>query len=325
MRKIMISYPLFESAMDKLKKETELFMSNSGQIEPYMQQLSEAEAFITRNVHPSKEQLDRCPKLKVIGIPGVGYQSYDFDYLNDRGIAVVFCPGMNMRSVAEHALTLSLALNKNIVRDNNEVRKHNYGIRNSFDNHEVIGRNAGIAGFGAIGKETAKLFKAVGMNVLVYDPFVQKEDCEKDGYVYYEQLDDMLEKTDVLSLHMPSLDSTYHMFTNEQFDRMKDGIIIVNCARGSVIDEEALYNALKSGKVAAAGLDVMEKEPFDYSNKLFELDNVIFTPHVAGVTMEASERTHMMVVETTLKLLNGEIIDNIANPKALEHPRWKTC
>ena len=179
MHKIMISYPLFGDAMTRLQNETDLFMSNSGQIEPFMEQLSQAEAFITRNVHPTTAQLERCPNLKIIGIPGVGYQSYDIDYLNKRGIAIVFCPGMNLRSVAEHALTMALTLNKNIVRDNHEVRNGNYGIRNSFDNHEILGRNVGIAGFGAIGRETAKLFKAIGFNVYVYDPFVNRELCRQ--------------------------------------------------------------------------------------------------------------------------------------------------
>ena len=121
---------------------------------------------------------------------------------------------------------------------------------------------------------------------------------------------------------MPSLDSTYHMCSTEQFNRIRDGVILVNCARGSVVDENALYEALVSGKVAGAGLDVMEKEPFNTENRLFSLKNVIFTPHVAGVTAEASGRTHMMVVDTTLKLLDGIMIHNVANKEALNHERW---
>ncbi len=108
MHKIMLSYPLFGQGMQTLQEQTELFVSNDGEIGPYLPQLREAEAFITRNVHPTTQQLETCPKLKVIGIPGVGYQSYDLEYLNRRGIALVYCPGMNLRSVAEHAVGLGL-------------------------------------------------------------------------------------------------------------------------------------------------------------------------------------------------------------------------
>jgi D-3-phosphoglycerate dehydrogenase len=323
MHKIMITYPLFGEAMDILHTRADLFMSNSGQIEPFIKQLAKAEAFITRNVHPTIEQLEKCPNLKVIGIPGVGYQNYDIDYLNQRGIALVYCPGINFRSVAEHALTLALSLSKNIVRDNNEVRKGNYGIRNSFDNCEMLGKNVGIVGYGAIGKETAKLFNAIGLNVYVYDPFVEEETCKKNGYIYCFTLDELLLNADIISLHMPSTDETRHMFSYHQFETMKKGVIIINCARGAIIDEDALFEALVSGKVLAAGLDVMEKEPFDCNNKLFKLDNVLFTPHVAGVTTESSSKIHKMVVETSLKLLDGVYIDNIVNKEALKHSRWK--
>ena len=175
MHKIMLSYPLFGQGMQTLQEQTELFVSNDGEIGPYLPQLREAEAFITRNVHPTTQQLETCPKLKVIGIPGVGYQSYDLEYLNRRGIALVYCPGMNLRSVAEHAVGLAYTLSKWIPRDSAEVKDGNYGIRNRFDHMELQGKTAGIAGFGAIGKETARLFQLNGMKVAVYDPFVPEE------------------------------------------------------------------------------------------------------------------------------------------------------
>ena len=121
---------------------------------------------------------------------------------------------------------------------------------------------------------------------------------------------------------MPSLPSTYHMLDQAAFDAMMDGVYLVNCARGSVVDEEALYAALRSGKVAAAGLDVMEQEPFDPESPLLSLPNVVVTPHVAGVTAQAAERTHALVVRSTLSLLDNIRISNVANPEALRHPRW---
>lgn len=123
-------------------------------------------------------------------------------------------------------------------------------------------------------------------------------------------------------VHMPSLSTTYHMFSAKEFARMPKGSYLINCARGSVVDETALYEALESGQLAGAGLDVMEHEPFDVGNPLLQLSNVIFTPHVAGVTAQASERTHALVVDSTLSLLKGKAVSNLANPDVLKHPRW---
>lgn len=323
MHNIMLSYPLFGRGMDILRSETELFVSNSGDLAPYLAQLRRADAFITRNVHPSTEILETCPNLKVIGIPGVGYQSYDMAYLNQRGIAVVYCPGMNLRSVAEHAVGLAYALTKWIPRDDREVRGGNYGIRNAFDHLELQGCTVGIVGFGAIGRETARLFQANGMNVCIYDPCATRENTAALGCRYCTTLEELLGQAQILSLHIPSLPSTYQMFNAKAFATMRDGVYFINCARGSVVDEGALYAALKSGKVAAAALDVMEKEPFDLDNPLLKLPNVIVTPHVGGVTAQAAERTHELVVRSTLALLNGTRVENVANKEALEHPRWQ--
>ena len=322
MHRIMLSYPLFGKGMDILRNETDLFVSNSGDLEPFLGQLRRADAFITRNVHPTTAMLETCPDLKIIGIPGVGYQSYDMDYLNSRGIAVVYCPGMNLRSVAEHAMGLVYVLTKWISRDDSQVKGGNYWIRNAFDHLELQGCTAGIAGFGAIGRETARLFRANGMEVCVYDPSATPEGAAALDCRYCATLEEMLSQVQILSLHMPSLPSTYHMFDKKAFSAMQDGVYLINCARGSVVDEAALYEALTNGKVAGAALDVMEKEPFDLASPLLQLPNVICTPNVGGVTAQAAERTHELVVRSTLDLLNGHRVENVANPSALNHPLW---
>ena len=217
---------------------------------------------------------------------------------------------------------LVYALTKQIVRDDREVKAGNYAIRNAFDHMELSGARAGIAGFGQIGRETAKLFRGSGMEVWIYDPFAKPEQAQALGCRYCETLDELLENVKILSLHMPSLSTTYHMFSAKEFARMPKGSYLINCARGSVVDETALYEALESGQLAGAGLDVMEHEPFDVGNPLLQLSNVIFTPHVAGVTAQASERTHALVVDSTLSLLKGKAVSNLANPDVLKHPRW---
>ncbi len=322
MHKVMLSYPLFGAGMELLRKETDLFVSNDGDLRPYLDRLQKADAFITRNVHPTKDILDNCPSLKIIGIPGSGYQNYDVDDLTKRGIALLYCPNMNSAAVAEHAVGLAYSLLKWIPSDDAEVKKGNYGVRNRFNHAMLSGKTAGIAGFGHIGQLTADLFHKNGCEVVIYDPFRTKEDAEKLGYGYAETLEELASRSDLLSLHMPSLASTYHIFNRDVFGAMKKGSYFINCARGSVVDEEALYEALTDGTLAAAGLDVMEKEPFDMDNPLTKLPNVILTPHVAGVTKESSEAIHLKIAKTSLELLDGVKVENIVNPDALVHPKW---
>lgn len=324
MSRIMVTYPLFKDAMDILENSSELFVSNSGDLLPFLSELGAAEGFITRNVHPTTDMLKKCPMLRVIGIPGVGYQSYDLDFLNNKGIAITICPGMNTRAVAEHAIGLAYSLAKNVVDTCSEVKNGNYGIRNRFNNFELHGCTVGIAGFGQIGRATARLFSANDMNIAVYDPFVARKDVEAKSYHYCEGLAELARISDIVSLHMPSLDSTRGLFDSAFFSKMKSGAYFINCARGSVVDEKALYNALIGGKIAGAGLDVMQTEPFDLENPLLKLPNVVVTPHVAGVTRQSADRIHRLVAENTLSLLDGRNIDRkyIANPKALLHPRW---
>ncbi len=323
MRKVMLSYPLFGEGMKLLQRETDLFVSDDGDLDPYLDHLAQADAFITRNVHPTKDMLENCSSLKIIGIPGSGYQNYDTEYLTEHGIALLYCPNMNSMAVAEHAVGLAYSLLKWIPYDNDEVKKGNYGVRNRFNHGMLKGRTAGIAGFGHIGQLTADLFAKNGCKVVIYDPYRTKEDAERYGYGYAEDLKDLVSRSDILSLHMPSLASTYHIFNKEVFSVMKKGSYFINCARGSVVDEDALYEALCDGTVAAAGLDVLEKEPFDLNSLLTQLPNVVLTPHVAGVTKESSEEIHRKIAETSLQLLDGVKVENIVNPDALKHPKWK--
>lgn len=325
MHKIMITYPLFDDAMRILESSSDLFVTNSGDLTPFLDELQAASGFITRNVHPTTGMLRNCPNLRVIGIPGVGYQNYDIDFLTQHGIVIIICPGMNTRAVAEHALCLAYTLTKNIVETCLEVKNGNYNIRNRFNNFELFGCLVGIAGFGQIGRATARLFHAHDMNICVYDPFVSRDAVESYGYRYCSALEELAEISDIISLHMPSLESTKGLFNDSIFSRMKKGAYFINCARGSVVDEDALYDALISGKIAGAGLDVMVSEPFDLTNPLLKLPNVVVTPHVAGVTRQSANRIHTLVVENSLSLLNGHSIDPeyVVNPDAFQHPKWK--
>jgi D-3-phosphoglycerate dehydrogenase len=213
-------------------------------------------------------------------------------------------------------------ITKNVVESHHETKHGNFAIRNKYMAIELLDHNVGIIGFGNIGKETAKICSGNGMKVYVYDPFVKRETVTASGYIFVTDLHEILSVSDIISLHMPLIPSTRKMFGVKEFQAMKEGIFIVNCARGEIIDEAALYEALTSGKVAGAAVDVMEAEPMDPHHQLFSLSNFLATPHMAALTRESASRTSQLTVRGALAVIRGEKWPHVANREVYRHPRW---
>lgn len=237
--------------------------------------------------------------LKAIGRAGVGLDNVDRKAAEARGIKVVNTPSATSISVAELALGMMLACARSIPQATASLRESKWE-KKVFKGTELYGKTLGLIGSGRIGTELAKRAIVMGMSVLVLDPFVKEctvgRKCE---------LPELLKAADYISLHVPKTDQTYHILNRETIAQMKKGVIIVNCARGGVVDEEALYDALKSGQVAMAALDVFESEPIkDF--KLFSLPNVIGTPHVGAQTKEGQERAGIGIAEEVRKALLGK-------------------
>lgn len=321
---VLLSHALYETGMDVLRKNANVMVADNSDMGAIIDDLKKADGLILRVGRITREIMEQCPNLKVISRPGVGVDNVDMKAATELGIPVVIAPGTNKRSVAEHAVGMAHAITKNIVESHQETAQGNFGIRNKYMAIELAQHHVGIIGFGSIGKETAKIFANNEMQVHVYDPFVDQETVEKNyQYIYHAELADLLSACDVISLHMPSLPSTRGMFNAERFAQMKKGIFIVNCARGDIIDEDALYEALKSGKVAGAAVDVLCSEPMDTKSKLFTLPNFIATPHMAALTQESADRTARLTVEGTLAVLRGEKWDKVANKEVYQHKRWQ--
>ncbi|CUH97263.1 hypothetical protein P22_3390 [Propionispora sp. 2/2-37] len=321
---VLLSHALYETGMDVLRKNVNVLVANNSDMSGIIDDLKKADGLILRVGKITREIMEQCPNLKVIARPGVGVDNVDMKAATELGIPVVVAPGTNKRSVAEHAVGMAYAITKNIVESHQETVQGNFNIRNKYTAIELEQHHVGIVGFGNIGKETAKIFANNQMQVHVYDPFVEQEIVETNyQYIYHAELADLLRVCDIISLHMPSLPSTQGMFNAERFAQMKDGIFIVNCARGDIVDEEALYEALKSGKVAGAAADVLCSEPMDISSKLFSLPNFIATPHMAALTRESADRTSRLTVEGTLAVLRGEKWDKVANKEVYQHERWQ--
>ena len=234
--------------------------------------------------------IDVCPNLKVIVRGGVGLDTIDHEYAKSRGIAVMNTPMASSASVAELTIGYMFALARSTYKATASMKAEKWD-KKSFEGDEIGGKTLGLVGVGNIGRETAKRANALGMSVLAYDPYVK----EADG-IKMVALDELLSQSDYISLHLPKTKESAGMIGAEQFARMKNGVRIVNCARGGIIDENALYDSLVSGKVAGAALDVFAEEPpTDW--KLLKLDNVIGSPHIGAATKEAQARVGAEVAE----------------------------
>jgi D-3-phosphoglycerate dehydrogenase len=238
--------------------------------------------------------IDNCPKLKVIVRGGVGLDTIDADYARSKGITVMNTPQASSASVAELAIGYLFALARSIPQATASMKAEKWD-KKRFEGDEIGGKTLGLIGVGNIGREVAHRASALGMTVIAYDPYVKNlEGIKLVGF------DELLSKSDYISLHLPKTQESGNMIGNDQFDKMKNGVRIVNCARGGIIDEDALYNALTSGKVAGAALDVFAEEPpSDW--KLLKLENVIGSPHIGAATKEAQGRVGAEVAQKLIE------------------------
>jgi D-3-phosphoglycerate dehydrogenase len=238
--------------------------------------------------------IDVCPNLKVIVRGGVGLDTIDADYARSKGITVMNTPQASSASVAELTIGYMFALARNLYKAASTVKAEKWE-KKAFEGDEISGKTLGLLGIGNIGKEVAKRANALGMTVIAYDPYVK----EAAG-VKLVSLDELLSQSDYISLHLPKTKESADMINKTMFSKMKTGVRIVNCARGGIINEADLYEALTSGKVAGAALDVYSEEPpTDW--KLVKLDNVICSPHIGAATHEAQGRVGTEVADKLIE------------------------
>jgi D-3-phosphoglycerate dehydrogenase len=266
---------------------------------------------IRSNTKGTAEVIEKATKLRAICRAGVGVDNVDIPAATKKGIIVMNTPGGNTTSTAEHTITLILALSRNIPQACNSVREGKWE-RKKFMGTQVSGKVLGIIGLGKIGKEVAKRAIALEMRVLGYDPFVSNEAISKLNINFIKNLDDLFRQADYITLHTPLINDTKHLISSREFALMKDGVRIINCARGGLISEDALYDALVNGKVAGAAIDVFEKEP-PINNKLLTLDNVLPTPHLGALTEEAQQAVAKDAAEQMIDALTGRNIRNAIN------------
>ena len=299
--KYVMTEAVAPEGMALLDQSEKVYVAHDANPANYTEEMKDADALIVRAAPAkivNKAVMEAAPRLKVIGRTGVGYDSVDVDAATELGIPVVITPGANNRAVAEHSLTLMLALSKNLVE-------------------------AGIIGLGRIGRDTASLCTGIGMKVAGYDPFLTKEQIEGMGYEYYANYEDLLKDCDVISIHVPLTKETENMVSAKQLKEMKNTAIIINCSRGGIINEADLIEALDSGEIAGAGLAVFVGEEIHPGNPLLDAKNLIFSPHSAAQTREAVINMATMCVEGCKAVCAGKKWKLVANPDVYKHEKWK--
>ena len=269
----------------------------------------------------TREVIERAKKLRVIGRAGTGLDNVDLQAANEKGIVVMNVPGGNTLSAAEHTLGLLFALARKIPQAVASIKAGKWE-KKKFMGVEINNKTLGIIGLGRIGSIVADRAIAMKMKVIAYDPFVTPEAAEKKGIELVE-LEELFKRSDFITIHTPLTKETYHLIDEKAFSMMKDGVYLINCARGGIVDEEALYNALKSGKVAGAALDVFEKEPIDPNHPLLELDNFIGTPHLGASTVEAQKTVAVEIAKQVVDYLKNGVIKNAVNVPSISPEAMK--
>ncbi len=308
--KILVTDSIDASAIGILRAEEsfDVIASNSKE---YRAHLAQADALIVRSsVQVTKDVLHQAPQLKVVGRAGVGVDNIDCDEATKRGIVVMNTPGGNATSVAEHTLALMLSLARAVPAANDSTKAGRWE-RKRFQGNELFGKTLGIIGLGSIGRQVAQRAKPFGMDVVAYDPFVSS-DAAKDSGVELVELDSLYARADYISLHLSLTSETEGIINATSIARMKDGVRIVNCARGELIDSVSLDAAIAAGKVGGAALDVYEREP-PTGLPLLDHEEVVATPHIGGSTAEAQAKVGIDIAVQVRDFLKSGVAVNAVN------------
>jgi D-3-phosphoglycerate dehydrogenase len=296
--KVIVTDKLAEEGVQKLKDAgLEVLVAWDEPKETLPELVKDCNAIVIRSAtKATKELIDSAPNLKVIGRAGIGLDNVDLEHAKSKGITVVNTPAATTISVAELTFALILASYREVVRGTVSIKEGKWE-KKALKGMEVHGKTLGVAGIGRIGSAVAERAEAFGMNIIAYDPYVKSDKYENVDF------DALIRRSDFITLHLPLTPETKHMISIGQFTMMKDGVVILNVARGGTIDENALYEAMTSGKVKMAALDVFEVEP-PVGNKLLTLPNLICTPHIGAQTAEGQLRAGIHVAERVIEALN---------------------
>ena len=310
--RVLVREPIADAGVELLRSRFEVDVDRDSELADV---IGRYDGIVIRSATKiTADLVERAGRLKVIGRAGVGVDNVDVDAATRRGIVVANAPDSTVTSAAEHTVGLLVALSRNIPQAYAALKAGRWE-RGRWGGVELAEKTLGVLGFGRIGQQVARRAIGLGMRVLAYDPYVARDRFRELGVERVERPEDLFAAAEFLTLHLPLTPDTRGSVGREAFAAMRDGVRIVNAARGELVDEDALLEALRSGKVAGAALDVFTREP--YSGPLLELDTVVATPHLAASTAEAQDRAGVIVAEQVAAALEGGLVTNAVNIPAV--------
>ncbi|MHB1419784.1 MAG: phosphoglycerate dehydrogenase [Bacillota bacterium] len=311
--RVLVSDPVSEKGVEVLRQANNIEVDVKTKLteDQLVEIIGDYQGLVVRSeTKVTRRILEHAGQLKIIGRAGVGIDNIDVEAATERGIIVVNAPEGNTIAATEHTIAMMLALAR-FIPQANQLLKSGFWERKQFTGVELRHKILGVVGMGKIGGEVARRALALEMRVLAYDPFVSAEKAQRMG-VELASLDDVIRQADFITVHLPLMKDTHHLIATREFEMMKTGVRILNVARGGIIDEESLCQAVKDGKVAGAAIDVFEHEPTTES-PLFDFPQVIVTPHLGASTEEAQINVALDVAHEIVRALNGELVKNAVN------------
>ena len=304
--KVLVVGHIHQDGLDLLHARTELTIEVTESHNEFdlIDQVSDVDAILVRSALITSSIIEAAPLLKVVSRHGVGFNSVDVEALTARRIPLTIAVGGNAVSVAEHTLYLILALAKQGQRYDTAARQGNFNFRNAPISHEIETAQLLVIGFGRIGTQVTRRALAFGMAVHVYDPYVPDQQIQDQSAHVAHNLHGVLPNMDIVSIHCPLNDETKNLISEPEFTIMKPNALLINTARGGIVNEAALHKALNQGAIAGAGIDVFVTEPTNPTLNLLKLNNVVVSPHCAGVTVESSARTARIAAQNVVNGLN---------------------
>jgi D-3-phosphoglycerate dehydrogenase / 2-oxoglutarate reductase len=314
--KVLVKEKIADSGVDLLKANFDVDLGLEMSDEELAEKIGDYDAILIRSATKmTPELIERASNLKVIGRAGTGVDNVDIPAATRRGIVVANAPESNSVAAAEHTLALALALFRNVPQAHGALVDGRWD-RAKYKGAELYGKTIGVVGFGRIGQLVAKRAQAFDMEVIAFDKFVTAERFKELGVHGVSELEELFRRADVVTVHVPKTPETIGLIGAEAIVAMKDGVRIVNCARGELVDLDALLAGLESGKVGGAALDVFPSEPFT-EHPIFDRDDVVVTPHLGASTAEAQDRAGIVTAEQVTAALTGGVVTNAVNIAAV--------
>ncbi|MDW7990045.1 MAG: phosphoglycerate dehydrogenase [Archaeoglobaceae archaeon] len=316
--KVLIVEQISEEALEFMKTHgLEVDVKLGLKKEEILNIIQDYDAIVVRSqIKVDREMIERGKKLKIIARAGVGVDNIDVETATQHGIIVVNAPGGNTISTAEHTIALMFAVARKIPQAYLSMKERKWE-RKKFVGIELRGKTVGVIGLGRVGYEVARRCKALDMNVIAFDPYISSDRAQKIG-VKLVDLKTLLKESDIITLHVPKTKETVGMIGKKEIELMKDGVIIINTARGGIIKEENLLDGLKSGKILGVGFDVYEEEPPNFDGQIFKFENVVTTPHIAASTKEAQQSVGRIIAEDIVCVAKGLPAKNAVNLPPIE-------